>query len=162
MRAQEIPTAEATHFPTVAKHFVTANGSSFPVVIKADGLALGKGVIIAPMPRPQGRQSMRMMSEGRFGDAGRRIVIEEFLRGSDARCTPLVDGKNYRCLNRRAIISASTMAILGRTRAGWARSVRPTIGAPSWKISLINIMRPLLRGLHKEGITFRGLLYPVS
>ncbi len=80
------------------KRFVIANELKFPVVIKADGLALGKGVIIAPDAATARSTIEAMMNEGRFGDAGRRIVIEEFLRGSECSLHALVDGKNYRLL----------------------------------------------------------------
>src|SRR5204863_9852764 len=70
----------------------------FPVVIKADGLALGKGVIIAPDVATAKSTIEAMMNEARFGDAGRRIVIEEFLRGTECSIHALVDGKDYRLL----------------------------------------------------------------
>jgi len=107
-------------FRTVAKHFVTANGSSFRFVIKADGLALGKGVIIAPDAATARSTIDAMMSEGRFGDAGRRIVIEEFLRGSECSLHALVDGKNYRLLESARDHKRVYDGDLGRTRAGWA------------------------------------------
>jgi len=98
MRAQKIPTAEANAFSDSGEAFRYCERLKFPVVIKADGLALGKGVIIAPDAATARSTIAAMMSEGRFGDAGRRIVIEEFLRGSECSLHALVDGKNYRLL----------------------------------------------------------------
>src|SRR5207245_10287636 len=71
---------------------------AFPVGIKADGLALGKGVISAPDVATTRSTIEAMMNEARFGDAGRRIVIEEFLSGTECSLHALVDGKNYRLL----------------------------------------------------------------
>src|SRR5207302_9478401 len=70
----------------------------FPVVIKADGLALGKGVIIAPDVATARSTIDAMMNEARFGEAGRRIVIEEFLRVTECSLHVPVDGTNYRLL----------------------------------------------------------------
>jgi phosphoribosylamine--glycine ligase len=78
MRAQKIPTAEARTFTDSSEALDYCERLKFPVVIKADGLALGKGVIIAS-DAPAARSAIdEMMTEGRFGDAGRRIVIEDF------------------------------------------------------------------------------------
>src|SRR6266704_3877386 len=98
MRAQKIPTAEASTFSDSKKALRYCEQLKFPVVIKADGLALGKGVIIAPDIATAKSAIEAMRYEARFGDAGRRIVIEEFLRGTECSLHALVDGKNYRLL----------------------------------------------------------------
>src|SRR2546428_11404683 len=95
MRAQEIPTAEANTFSDSGEAFRYCERLNFPVVIKADGLALGKGVIIAPDAATARSTIDAMINEGRFGDAGRRIVIEECLRGSECSVHAIVDGKKY-------------------------------------------------------------------
>jgi len=161
MRAQEIPTAEANTFSDSGEAFRYCERLKFPVVIKADGLALGKGVIIAPDAAAARSTIDAMMSEGRFGDAGRRIVIEEFLRGSECSVHALVDGKNYRLLESARDHKRVFDGDLGPNTGGMG-AFSP---ANNWSAELEDqfdkkIMRPLLRGLHKEGITFRGLLYP--
>src|SRR5881227_1594894 len=98
MRAQEIPTAEARTFSDSGEALRYCEQVKFPVVIKADGLALGKGVTIAADAATVRSTIDQMMSQGRFGDAGRRIVIEEFLRGTECSLHALVDGSNYRLL----------------------------------------------------------------
>ena len=95
MRLQNIPTAEASTFSDRAEALRYCDQLKFPVVIKADGLALGKGVIIAPDLMTAKSTVEAMMTERRFGEAGRRIVIEEFLRGSECSLHVLLDGKNY-------------------------------------------------------------------
>ena len=98
MRAQKIPTAQASTFSDSKEALRYCEQLTFPVVIKADGLALGKGVIIAPNIGTARSTIEAMMNEARFGDAGRRIVIEEFLRGTECSLHALVDGKNYQLL----------------------------------------------------------------
>jgi phosphoribosylamine---glycine ligase len=161
MRAQEIPTAEANTFSDSGEAFRYCDRLKFPVVIKADGLALGKGVIISPDAATARSTIDAMMSEGRFGDAGRRIVIEEFLRGSECSLHALVDGKNYRLLESARDHKRVFDGDLGPNTGGMG-AFSP---ANNWSAELEDqfdkkVMRPLLRGLHKEGITFRGLLYP--
>src|SRR5262249_46274898 len=95
MRAQKIPTAEARTFSDSNEALRYCERVKFPVVIKADGLALGKGVIIAADAVSAQSVIYEMMKLGRSGDAGRRIVIEEFLHGTECSLDALVDGKNY-------------------------------------------------------------------
>jgi len=161
MRAQEIPTAEANTFSDSGEAFCYCERLKFPVVIKADGLALGKGVIIVPDAATARSTIDAMINEGRFGDAGRRIVIEEFLRGSECSVHALVDGKNYRLLESARDHKRVFDGDLGPNTGGMG-AFSP---ANNWSAELEDqfdkkIMRPLLSGLHKEGITFRGLLYP--
>jgi len=161
MRAQKIPTAEANTFSDSDEAFRYCERLKFPVVIKADGLALGKGVIIAPDAAAARSTIDAMMNEGRFGDAGRHIVIEEFLRGSECSLHALVDGKNYQLLESARDHKRAFDGDLGPNTGGMG-AFSP---ANNWRTELEDqfdkkIMRPLLRGLHEEGITFRGLLYP--
>jgi phosphoribosylamine--glycine ligase len=161
MRAQEIPTAEANTFSDSGEAFRYCERLKFPVVIKADGLALGKGVIIVPDAATARSTIDAMINEGRFGDAGRRIVIEEFLRGSECSLHALVDGKNYRLLESARDHKRVFDGDLGPNTGGMG-AFSP---ANNWSAELEDqfdkkIMRPLLSGLYKEGITFRGLLYP--
>src|SRR6202043_2097752 len=161
MRAQEIPTAEANTFSDSGEAFRYCDRLKFPVVIKADGLALGKGVIVAPDAATARSTIDAMMSEGRFGDAGRRIVIEEFLRGSECSLHALVDGKNYRLLESARDHKRAFDGDEGPNTGGMG-AFSP---ANNWDEQLQSqfeseIMRPLLRGLSKEGIAYRGLLYP--
>src|SRR5437773_4792185 len=95
MRAQKIPTAEARTFPDSGEALDYCERVKFPVVIKADGLALGKGVIIAPDAATAKSTIDEMMNRGRFGDAGRRVLLAEFLRGTECSLDALVDGRNY-------------------------------------------------------------------
>src|SRR6266852_5611216 len=161
MRAQKIPTAQASTFSDSKEALRYCEQLKFPVVIKADGLALGKGVIIAPNIATARSTIEAMMNEARFGEGGRRIVIEEFLRGTECSLHALVDGKNYRLLESARDHKRVFDGDLGPNTGGMG-AFSP---ANNWSAELEDqfdkkIMRPLLRGLHEEGVTFRGLLYP--
>src|SRR5439155_813116 len=95
MRQQKIPTAEASIFSESSEALRYCERAKFPVVIKADGLALGKGVIVAADAATARSAIDEMMNQRRFGDAGRRVVIEELLRGTECSLHALVDGNNY-------------------------------------------------------------------
>jgi phosphoribosylamine--glycine ligase len=130
-------------------------------VIKADGLALGKGVIIAPDAATARSTIDAMMGEGRFGDAGRCIVIEEFLRGSECSLHALVDGRGYLLLESARDHKRVFDGDQGPNTGGMG-AFSP---ANNWNSELQlqfekQIMQPLLRGLLKRGIAFHGLLYP--
>jgi phosphoribosylamine---glycine ligase len=161
MRAQKVPTAAASTFSDSEEARRYCERLKFPVVIKADGLALGKGVIIAPDVATARSTIDAMMTERRFGDAGRRVLIEEFLRGSECSLHALVDGKNYRLLESARDHKRVFDGDKGPNTGGMG-AFSP---ANNWNPDLQSqfeeeIMRPVLRGLHKERITFRGLLYP--
>jgi phosphoribosylamine--glycine ligase len=161
MRAQKVPTAQARTFSESKEALDYCEELKFPVVIKADGLALGKGVIIAPDVATARSTIDAMMNEARFGEAGRRIVIEEFLRGTECSLHALVDGKNYRLLESARDHKRVFDGDEGPNTGGMG-AFSP---ANNWNSDLqsrfeTEVMRPVLRGLAKEGITYRGLLYP--
>jgi phosphoribosylamine--glycine ligase len=161
MHAQKIPTAPARTFADSSEALDYCERVKFPVVIKADGLALGKGVIIAPDAATAKSTIDEMMNQGRFGQAGRRVVIEEFLRGTECSLHALVDGSSYRLLESARDHKRALEGDQGPNTGGMG-AFSP---ANNWNQKLqsqfeAEIMQPLLHGLLKEGITFRGLLYP--
>src|SRR5438270_6761431 len=161
MRNQKIPTAEASTFTDSGEALRYCERLKFPVVIKADGLALGKGVIITADVATAQSTIDEMMNQHRFGDAGRRIVIEEFLRGTECSLHALVDGKNHLLLESARDHKRAFDGDEGPNTGGMG-AFSP---ANNWNDKLqsqfeTEVMRPLLRGLAKEGIVYRGLLYP--
>ena len=161
MRKQRIPTAQAGTFERSDDALRFCDQLGFPIVIKADGLALGKGVIIAPDAESARSAIDEMMNQGRFGEAGRRVVVEEFLRGTECSLHALVDGKNYRLLESARDHKRAFDGDVGPNTGGMG-AFSP---ANNWNSKLQSqfeekIMRPVLHGLLEEGITFRGLLYP--
>ena len=161
MREQGIPTAEAGTFKRSDDALRFCNPLRFPIVIKADGLALGKGVIIASDLVAARSTIDAMMNQGRFGEAGRHIVVEEFLRGTECSLHALVDGANYRLLQTARDHKRAFDKDTGPNTGGMG-AFSP---ANNWNAVLEDqfhkkIMRPLLRALQEKKITFRGLLYP--
>jgi phosphoribosylamine---glycine ligase len=161
MRARKIPTAEARMFSNSNDALRYCEQMKFPVVIKADGLALGKGVIIAMDSATAKATIDEMMNQHRFGHAGRRIVIEEFLQGTECSMHALVDGKHYVVLDSARDHKRACDGDRGPNTGGMG-AFSP---ANNWNSNLQSlfdseIMDPLLRGLRQEGVIFRGLLYP--
>ncbi len=161
MREKKIPTARAEAFRSSADALRHCDTIDFPTVIKADGLALGKGVIIAPDRKTARAAVQEMMEEQRFGNAGSTIVIEEFLEGPECSLHALVGGSDYKILatardHKRAFDGDSG------PNTGGMGAVSP---AELWNPELehkfeVEIMEPLLSGLKSRGIYFRGLLFP--
>jgi phosphoribosylamine---glycine ligase len=161
MRAQKIPTAEAGTFSESNEALDYCARVKFPIVIKADGLALGKGVMIAGDLATAQTAIDEMMNQARFGDAGRSIVIEEFLLGTECSLHALVDGNNY-CLLQTARDHKRAFDGDQGPNTGGMGAFSP---ANNWNSKLqtrfeMEIMRPLLRGFRQQQITFHGLLYP--
>jgi len=161
MREQGIPTAEAGTFKRSDDALRFCDPLRFPIVIKANGLALGKGVIIASDLVAARSTIDAMMNQGRFGEAGRHIVVEEFLRGTECSLHALVDDANYRLLQTARDHKRAFDKDTGPNTGGMG-AFSP---ANNWNAVLEDqfhkkIMRPLLRALQEKKITFRGLLYP--
>jgi phosphoribosylamine---glycine ligase len=161
MRAKHIPTARAAIFEKQEAAFAFLKESHYPIVIKADGLALGKGVIVAKNVEEARAAVEAMLSEGRFGEAGRRLLIEECLTGSECSLHALVDGKNFRLLASARDHKRAFDGDAGPNTGGMgAFSPANNFDADQQSHFEREVMRPLLDGLRESGITFRGLLFP--
>jgi phosphoribosylamine--glycine ligase len=161
MQKAQIPTAAARTFSTSEEASAYCDALKYPVVIKADGLALGKGVIIAHDAASARSTIDAMMNREKFGQAGRRVVIEEFLRGSECSLHALVDGENYRLLATARDHKRIYDGDKGPNTGGMG-AVSP---AREWNKELDagfdkTIIRPLLQSLQEQGIQYRGLLFP--
>lgn len=120
-----IPTAEYENFTEVEPALAYVRRKGAPIVIKADGLAAGKGVIVA-MTLQEAEEAVRDMLAGNaFGDAGHRIVVEEFLDGEEASFIVMVDGENVVPMaTSQDCTNASATAIPARTPAAWGPTPR--------------------------------------
>jgi phosphoribosylamine--glycine ligase len=161
MRKCHIPTALAGTFEKSDAAIRFCERLQGPIVIKADGLALGKGVIIAQTCNEAATAIHQMMDEGRFGEAGRRIVVEEFLRGTECSVHALVDGSSYRMLATARDHKRAHDGDTGPNTGGMG-AVSP---ADNWSAETQaaferDVMAPLVTGLTSAGIMFRGLLFP--
>jgi phosphoribosylamine---glycine ligase len=161
MRAQQIPTARAAIFEKQEAAFAFLQESHFPIVIKADGLALGKGVIVAKNVSEAEQAVKAMLSEGRFGEAGRRLLIEECLAGTECSLHALVDGKNFRMLASARDHKRAFDGDAGPNTGGMgAFSPANNFDAAMAARFEGEVMRPLLDGLRESNVIFRGLLFP--
>jgi phosphoribosylamine--glycine ligase len=161
MRRTGIPTAASQAFSHSQDAISYCEEVQFPVVIKADGLALGKGVVIAQDQAAAVSTIEAMMNQRRFGDAGSRVIIEEFLRGSECSLHALVDGTDYCLLATARDHKRAFDGNVGPNTGGMG-AVSP---ADNWNSAIHaqldrTIMAPLLSGLRDEGINFKGLLFP--
>jgi phosphoribosylamine--glycine ligase len=161
MRSRNIPTARAGTFsdPEAARAY--CDEIRYPAVIKADGLAFGKGVVIVPDREDAKTTVDLMMRQRRFGEAGTRVVIEEFLSGSECSVHALVDGAHYQLLQTARDHKRVFDGDEGPNTGGMG-AVSP---ASNWNRDLEaqftrEVMEPLLHGLGQDGIAFRGLLFP--
>ena len=161
MRGKRIPTARAAIFEKQEAAVAFLKESRFPIVIKADGLALGKGVIVARGFEEARAAVEAMLSEGRFGEAGRRLLIEECLAGSECSLHALVDGKSFQMLASARDHKRAFDGDAGPNTGGMgAFSPANNFGAEQQAEFEDEMMRPLLDGLRESGIVFRGLLFP--
>ena len=161
MQSAGIPTATAEMFSFSEEALRHCETARYPVVIKADGLALGKGVIIAQDRATATSTIDAMMNRARFGDAGRRVVIEQFLRGTECSLHALVDGANYQLLATARDHKRAFDGDQGPNTGGMG-AVSP---ATNWNSQLAEqfdreIMQPLLTTLREQHVEFRGLLFP--
>jgi phosphoribosylamine--glycine ligase len=161
MRKNKIPTARGAAFSNYEAAFAFVDEARFPLVIKADGLALGKGVIIAQDAAEARAAIDSMMTKRRFGDAGTRLLIEECLAGSECSLHALVDGKSYRMLATARDYKRANDGDAGPNTGGMgAFSPADNFGADRQAQFGREVMRPLLHGLNEGGVIFRGLLFP--
>jgi phosphoribosylamine--glycine ligase len=131
------------------------------VVIKADGLALGKGVVIPANADEAAKAIYRIMDQRQFGEAGRRIIIEEFLEGEECSIHALVDGASYAMFpgaqdHKRALDGDEGL----NTGGMGAYSPAPVLTAELERQVREQVMEPFVRGLKEDGLAFKGLLYP--
>ena len=161
MRKSKIPTARGAAFSKCEAAFAFVEEARFPLVVKADGLALGKGVIIARDSAKAKTAIDSMMNERRFGDAGMRILIEECLSGTECSLHALVDGKSFRLLATARDHKRAYDGDTGPNTGGMgAFSPADNFSAESEAQFEGEVMRPLLDALRERDVAFRGLLFP--
>lgn len=160
MQRHGIPTATYQTFSDVAQAhaYIDANGA--PIVIKADGLAAGKGVVVA-MTLEEAHQAVdHMLADNRFGDAGARIVIEEFLAGEEASFIVMCDGKNILPLATSQDHKRLKDADEGPNTGGMGAYSPAPIVTPAMHARVMReIINPTINGMAKDGIPFTGFLY---
>lgn len=155
-----IPTAAYQNFTEIApaKAYVQAN--SLPIVIKADGLAAGKGVIIAQTEQQAFDAIEDMLAGNKFGDAGSRVVVEEFLVGEEASFIVMVDGDNILPFASSQDHKARDDGDKGPNTGGMgAYSPAPVVTQAVNDWAMEYVIRPTVDGMKAEGNTYVGFLY---
>ncbi|BEO54472.1 phosphoribosylamine--glycine ligase [Serratia sp. CY54039] len=155
-----IPTAEYENFTDVEPALAYVRSKGAPIVIKADGLAAGKGVIVA-MTLQEAEEAVRDMLAGNaFGDAGHRIVVEEFLDGEEASFIVMVDGENVVPMATSQDHKRVGDGDTGPNTGGMgAYSPAPVVTDEIHRRAMDQVIWPTVRGMAAEGNTYVGFLY---
>ena len=160
LKKYTIPTAEYAVFTDVNPAVEYVKSKTAPIVIKADGLAAGKGVIIAST-REEAIKTIREMLEGnKFGAAGHRIVIEEFLEGEEVSFTVMTDGKHVLPLASSQDHKARDEGGKGPNTGGMgAYSPAPIVNEAMHHRIMDEIIMPTIKGMADENRIYTGILY---
>ncbi len=160
MKRHGIPTAEYETFADAAAAHAYIDAKGAPIVIKADGLAAGKGVVVATTLEEAHAAVDMMLADNKLGDAGARVVIEEFLAGEEASFIVMVDGKNVLALASSQDHKRLLDGDAGPNTGGMgAYSPAPIVTPQLHARVMREIILPTVRGMEKEGIRYTGFLY---
>jgi phosphoribosylamine---glycine ligase len=160
MQRHGIPTAAYQTFTEAGAAHAYVDAQGAPIVIKADGLAAGKGVVVAMTLEEAHRAVDDMLSDNRFGDAGARIVIEEFLAGEEASFIVMCDGKNVLPLATSQDHKRLQDHDQGPNTGGMGAYSPAPIVTPAMHARVMReIINPTIQGMAKDGIQYTGFLY---
>jgi phosphoribosylamine--glycine ligase len=162
MHRYGIPTATSKTFTkeTIQNGLDYLEAQSLPIVLKADGLAAGKGVIIAQSHQEAAQALQEMLLESKFGAASEKVVIEEFLRGIELSVFVLTDGENYVVLPEAKDYKRISENDEGLNTGGMgAVSPVPFATAKFMELVKTKVIDPTLHGLHAEKIKYQGFIF---
>jgi len=156
----QIPTAQYGNFSEVALALAYLETCDLPVVVKASGLAAGKGVIICNSKEEAEKEIRNMLSGNRFGSSGSQVVIEEFLEGEEASLHLICSGQDYVTLPMSQDHKKVGEGDTGPNTGGMGAYAPTSLVSESMLAEYEeSIVRPTLAGLQSEGMNFRGTLY---
>jgi len=160
MKRHNVQTASFNTFLELKDSLEYSRKASYPLVIKADGLAGGKGVFICNSYEDSSRAINELMKEEKFGESGKKIVVEKFLKGFEASVFLLMDGVNYKFF----IVSKDHKELLesdqGPNTGGMgAITPHPEVDEKLMKVIFQKIVNPTINGLKEEGLLYKGFLY---
>ncbi len=160
LKRHQIPTAEYASFNETEPALEYLRQQSFPIVIKADGLAAGKGVIIAKNVSDAEIAVAEMLADNKFGDAGNRVVIEEFLQGEEASFIVMVDGEHILPLASSQDHKAALDGDLGPNTGGMgAYSPAPIVTYSMHNRIMQEVIEPTVKALASDDMPYTGFLY---
>jgi phosphoribosylamine--glycine ligase len=160
MQRHAIPSAASKTFSDVRQAHAYIDEQGAPIVIKADGLAAGKGVVVAMTLEEAHGAADHMLLDNKLGDAGARIVIEEFLAGEEASFIVMCDGKNVLALATSQDHKRLKDHDEGPNTGGMgAYSPAPIVTPEMHARVMREIINPTINGMAKDGIVFTGFLY---
>ena len=160
MARHGIPTAAYGNFTDIDEAVAFIHELGAPIVVKADGLAAGKGVIIAQTIEEAELAVNDMLAGNAFGEAGHRVVVEEFLTGEEASFIVMADGEHILPLATSQDHKARDEGDLGPNTGGMgAYSPAPVINDELHERAMETVIRPTIRGMAKQGMPFTGFLY---
>lgn len=162
MKRHNIPTANYQAFTkkTIKEGYIYLESLSPPFVLKADGLAAGKGVLILDNIKDAKRELKEMLSDAKFGDASSTVVIEEFLKGTELSIFIITDGNSYKILP-----SAKDYKRIGEgdtgLNTGGMGAISPVPFADRFYIEKVEreIIKPTIEGLKKDDIIYNGFIF---
>ena len=160
MARHGIPTAAYGNFTDIDEAVAFIRQTGAPIVVKADGLAAGKGVIIAQTVAEAETAVRDMLAGNAFGEAGHRVVVEEFLTGEEASFIVMADGEHILPLATSQDHKARDEGDLGPNTGGMgAYSPAPVIDDELHQRAMETVIRPTIRGMAEQGMPFTGFLY---
>lgn len=155
-----IPTGAYQNFTEIEPALAYVRQQGAPIVIKADGLAAGKGVIVAMTLEEAENAIKDMLAGNAFGDAGHRVVIEEFLEGEEASFIVMVDGKNILAFATSQDHKRAYDSDKGPNTGGMgAYSPAPVVTPEIHQRAMNEVIIPTVEGMAKEGAPYTGFLY---
>jgi phosphoribosylamine---glycine ligase len=160
MARHGIPTAEFETFSDAAKAHAYVDAKGAPIVVKADGLAAGKGVVVA-MDLAEAHAAIDMMlTDNKMGDAGARVVIEEFLDGEEASFIVMADGRHALAMATSQDHKRLKDGDQGPNTGGMgAYSPAPVVTPQIHARAMREVIMPTIQGMEKDGIPYTGFLY---
>ncbi|MEC4747664.1 phosphoribosylamine--glycine ligase [Methylomicrobium sp. Wu6] len=160
MVRHKIPTAAYQSFTDKDQAIAYIRKQGAPIVVKADGLAAGKGVIVAQSEQEAIDAVEDMLSGNVFGEAGSRVVIEEFLQGEEASFIVIADGKNALAMATSQDHKARDDGDKGPNTGGMgAYSPAPVVTPEIHRCVMNEVIEPTLKGMAEDGLPYTGFLY---